>query len=206
MLYNARQSVCAVPGGGKQISINSSKGGQSYRDWHHPGKHSQQFLPKCLKKHKKRLSRWPTCWLNELFINSSVPSINALIDWFTERLNSLFNSLPAYHYKTMVIYARRYEIEFFKVYFQCFSGVNSRSRKNSLDPWYVIEMQWLVITTDEKTTTFSCSLTTRGSTAGGSTCLIWQTFLLDAIPDAIPKGINVSGWNQTSNLLLAKLK
>lgn len=111
VLYNARQSVRAVPGGGKQISINSSKGGQSYRDRHHPGKHSQQFLPKCLKKHKKWLSRWLTCWLNDLFINSS-----SIIDWFTERLNTLFNSLPAYHYKTMVIYACRCEIEFLNVF------------------------------------------------------------------------------------------
>lgn len=48
------QQICLyVPGGGEQISINPAKSGQCHRDWHHPGKHPQELLPKRLNTHEK---------------------------------------------------------------------------------------------------------------------------------------------------------
>lgn len=40
----------SLPGGGEQVSVDPSKGGQSDRDGHHPGEHPQQLLPKSLQQ------------------------------------------------------------------------------------------------------------------------------------------------------------
>lgn len=36
------------PGGGEQVAVDPSEGGQSHGDRHDDGEHSQQLLPECL--------------------------------------------------------------------------------------------------------------------------------------------------------------
>lgn len=45
-----------------------------------------------------------TDMLTKLIIYKFISPLDYCTNWFTERLNSLFNSLPAYHYKTMVMH------------------------------------------------------------------------------------------------------
>ncbi len=97
----AEPGVCVVPGGGEQISIDTSKGGQCYRDRHHPGKHAQQLFPKCLEQHNIWWIRLFTYWLIH-----SVSYSNALLINFTERCN-VHTEHPAWLYQTVAAHTLR---------------------------------------------------------------------------------------------------